>query len=251
MTIEQLAELLDQTLDVTAWQDTSHNGLQVTATGPVRSVCCGVDAGMDFFQAAANAQANFLICHHGISWGDSLSRITDLNYNRIKFLLDHNMALYACHLPLDAHPRLGNNIQICRALKLQKIKKFGYYRGAQIGFAGQLPRAISYARLKQTIAQLLQTELRTMDCGAKTVRTIGVVSGGAADMVAEAGRAGFDAFLSGEPQLTAWHYAREYGINAIFGGHYATETFGVRAVNNWLRQHLKLPTQFIDLAVPY
>jgi len=251
MQLEKIAEYLDRTLQVAEWKDASHNGLQVAARGPVRRVCCGVDASLEFFEAAARRQADLLVCHHGISWGDSLCRITELNYTRLKFLLDHNLALYACHLPLDAHPKYGNNARICQALGLQKIRKFGWYHGAQIGFAGRLPRAVPYARFKTAVARLLKTEPRTMDFGPRMVRTVAVISGGAAAELAEAGRDRVDVFLSGEPTLAAWHLAREYGVNAIFGGHYATETFGVRALAELLARRFKLTAEFVDLATPF
>lgn len=251
ITADELADFLDKTLDVAAWQDVSHNGLQVAANGPVRRICCGVDADMAFFEAAAVKKADFLICHHGLSWGDSLSRITGLNYRRIKFLLAGNTALYACHLPLDAHPEFGNNAQLCSALKLRNIRKFGNYHGSMIGFSGLLPRPMPLSRFKVLAAGILQSELRTMEFGPKVVRSVAVVSGGAADLVEEAGKEHLDVFLSGEPTLQAWSLAREYGVNALFGGHYATETFGVRALAHLLAREFKLKTEFIGFAVPF
>ncbi|MFN2351220.1 MAG: Nif3-like dinuclear metal center hexameric protein [Kiritimatiellia bacterium] len=251
MKLMELAGHLDKELSVSDFSDVSHNGLQVEAQGPVRRVCCGVDASLEFMEQAASRKADLLICHHGLSWGDSLSRITGLNYNRLKFLLNHNMALYACHLPLDAHRRLGNNAQLSAALGLRRLRRFGWYNGVQIGFAGFLPRAMPYERFKVRVCKLLKTELRTMDFGPGLVRTVAVVSGGAADELDEAGRAGVDVFLSGEPKLSAWHLAREYGVNAVFGGHYATETFGVRALAEWLNRRFGLRAEFVDLATPY
>ena len=104
-TAMQLAAFLDRELRVADFADTSHNGLQVGNSAPIRRICCGVDASAEFFEESLKRGANFLVCHHGISWGDSLRRITGLNYERVSFLIRNNMALYACHLPLDAHPR--------------------------------------------------------------------------------------------------------------------------------------------------
>ncbi|MGI6087301.1 MAG: Nif3-like dinuclear metal center hexameric protein [Kiritimatiellia bacterium] len=251
MKVETITDFLDRTLKVGEWQDASHNGLQVAGNRPVRRICCGVDASMEFFEAAERRRADMLICHHGISWGDSMKYITGLNYNRVKFLLDRGMALYACHLPLDAHPRYGNNAVICRELGLQRLRKFGWYRGAQIGFAGSLPKSVPYANFKKTVSRILRSELRTMDFGPRMVRTVAVVSGGAAMEVEEAGRDKVDVFITGEPVLAAWHMAREYGVNAIFGGHYATETFGVRALAELLSRRFKIKAEFIDLGIPY
>ena len=113
---ERVGEFLDRELHVTDFKDSSNNGLQVDNSGRVGRVCCGVDASLEFFEAAQRRGADMLICHHGLSWNDSLKRITDLNYRKIAFLMRHDMALYACHLPLDAHPRYGNNAVLARML---------------------------------------------------------------------------------------------------------------------------------------
>jgi dinuclear metal center YbgI/SA1388 family protein len=253
--MESLAKItafLDRELKLASFQDASHNGLQVESTGRVRRVCCGVDASMAFFEAAHARDADLLICHHGISWGDSLARITELNYRRLKFLLAHDMALYACHLPLDAHPVYGNNACIAKALGLRALKPFGDYHGQTIGVAGRLPKPMPYADFKIHAAAAIGTRaLQSMDFGGRLVRTVAVVSGGAADMAAEAGRSGMDVYITGEPMLQAHSVAEEYRLNVIFAGHYATEVFGVRALGSLLEKHFAVKSEFIDLAVPY
>ncbi len=249
--LHDITSFLDRELNVAAFTDASHNGLQVENSGRIRRVCVGVDASLEFFEKAATAGADLLICHHGLSWGDSLRRITELNYRRVKFLLDHDLALYACHLPLDAHPTLGNNARICKAFGLRTVKPFGVYNGMTIGFRGSLPKAMSYDRFKQRAHTLFGNMVGSVDAGKTTVRTVGVISGGAADEIAQAGAQGLDVYVSGEPKLMAWHLAREYGINAIFAGHYATETFGVKAVAAMLSQRMDVQTRFIDMAIPF
>jgi dinuclear metal center YbgI/SA1388 family protein len=248
---EAIAAFLDRQLRVPAFADSSNNGLQVANSGRVRRICCGVDANMEFFREARKRGADLLVCHHGISWHDSLKRLTGLNYRRVAFLMQHNLALYACHLPLDAHPTLGNNARICRALGLGRLRRFGLYRGVEIGYEGRLPRAVAYGAFKKLVRDVTGGRLRTMDFGGKTVRTVAVVSGGGAEELAEAGQKGMDAFVSGEPTLAAYGQAQEYGINAIFAGHYATETFGVRALVPVLRRRFGIPVEFADLGVPY
>ncbi len=201
--LHTVTEFLDQELNVEAFQDVSHNGLQVGNSGKVRRICTGVDASMAFFEKAAEQKADLLVCHHGLSWGDSLKRITGLNYRRLKFLLERDMALYACHLPLDAHPQLGNNAQICKALGLRGLKPFGAYHGTLLGFRGTLPGPLLFGEFKTRCQKLFGGSLATMEFGRKTVRTVAVVSGGAADEIAEAGEAGVDVYISGEPKLTA------------------------------------------------
>ena len=249
--LSAIAAYLDRELNVAAFTDDAHNGLQVENAGRVRRVCAGVDASMAFFEEAAARGADLLVCHHGLSWGDSLRRIDGLNYRRLKFLLDHDMALYACHLPLDAHPRLGNNARLCRALGLRRLQPFGRYHGASIGYRGTLPAPLSYAAFQKRAWRVLGRTGASMDFGPARVRSAAVVSGGAAGMIAEAAAAGVDVFVSGEPKLTAWHLAQEHGLNALFGGHYATEVFGVKAVAERLAARFGVDAGFADLAVPF
>ena len=251
MNAQTLAQRLDRELNVKDFTDDSHNGLQVENRGAITRIACGVDASLAFFELAAAQGANFLVCHHGMSWGDSLKRITGMNYARLEFLCRHNLALYACHLPLDAHRRLGNNAEICRVLDLQRLRPFGMYHGRTIGFAGEFPRAMTLAALEQRVARCVGSTVRTMPFGPARVRRVAVVSGGAADLVEEAAAAGCDAFLSGEPKLMAYSLAQELGIHAIFAGHYDTETFGVSAVGAWIQRKLRIPAEFIRHAVPF
>lgn len=249
MELKRMVDYLDRVLKVAEFKDDSHNGLQVENSGKVRRVCVGVDASLAFFKRAAERKADLAVCHHGLSWGDSLKRITDLNYRRVKFLMDHDMALYACHLPLDAHPVLGNNARICKGFGLRRLKPFGVYHGVPLGFSGVLPRPVAYGDFKKQAHRLFGNTVCTLDFGKRRVRTVAVVSGGAADQVAEAGQKGIDVYVSGEPKLVAHHLAQEYGINAIFAGHYATEGFGVKAVGDVLRKRLKVEVEFIDMGI--
>ncbi len=247
--LSEIVDILDRELAIDDYEDCSNNGLQLGEEREIERICTGVDASMEFFQNAEKMGAQLLICHHGISWGDSLKRITDINYRRVKYLMDHGLCLYACHLPLDAHPELGNNIQICRALKLRNLEPFGVYNGRPIGFKGELPEAVAFEDFVNTAAAVFGNITTTMDFGRDEVESVAVVSGGAADEVEEAGLKGIDAYISGEPKLTAWHLAQEYGVNAIFAGHYATEVFGVRAVAKYLVERLDIEAQFIDLGI--
>ncbi len=249
--LQAIVSFLDRELNLQAFNDSSHNGLQVENSGRISRVAVGVDASLAFFEEAARRRAQLVICHHGLSWGDSLKRISGIHYRRLKFLLDHDLALYACHLPLDAHPRLGNNAQIARAVGLRGLKPFGMYHGSPIGFRGRLPAAMPYAALKAKVRRIMGNTADTMDFGPRRVRTVAVVSGAAAELIDEVGRNGIDVFLSGEPSLAAYHLAREYKVNAIFSGHYATETFGVRALARRLASRFSLKTGFINMGIRF
>jgi dinuclear metal center YbgI/SA1388 family protein len=246
-----VVEFLDKVLETKGLQDSSNNGLQVENRGRVRRVACGVSATLQFFEAARERGADLLICHHGLSWGDSLKRITGLHYRRLAFLIRNDMALYASHLPLDAHPRHGNNALLCRALGLRQLKAFGVYGGREIGFAGRLPRPLSVTEFTRLVARATGSQPTAMEFGPRRIRTVGVVSGGGAGEIEEAGRKGLDAFLTGEPVLHAYDLARELGVHAVFAGHYATEVFGVRALGELVRRRFGLPAELIDLGIPY
>lgn len=250
--LKTIVEFLDKELRINEFKDSSNNGLQVENSGKIKKVCCGVDASMEFFEAAHAAGADLLVCHHGMSWGDSLARITDLNYSRIKFLMDHDMALYASHLPLDAHPRYGNNAVIAKALGLRKLKPFGKYNGSCIGFEGCLPKPMSYTAFKKKVSSVMGgASLQTMDFGKKKIQSVAIVSGGAAGEAGEAGQKGIDVYISGEPGLVAYSLAQEYGINAVFAGHYATEVFGVRALGELLQKKFAVKAEFLDFKIPF
>lgn len=242
---------LDRELDIVRFEDRSNNGLQVANPGKVKKVCCGVDASMELFEAAKERKADLVIVHHGLSWDDSLKYITGRNYRCIQFLIKNGIALYASHLPLDAHPRWGNNAQIFRALKLRDRQRFGRYHGMDLGYRGKLAKPVRLETLKQAIANITGAELRTMEFGKKTVHSVAIVSGGAADHVVEAAEAGIDVFLSGEAKLSAYVSAQDYGINAIFADHYATEAFGVRALAGVLKRRFHLDAEFVDLNIPF
>lgn len=249
--LKNIVTFLDRELKIADFKDSSHNGLQVENSGKIRRVCCGVDASMSFFKAARAKGADLVICHHGLSWGESMARITDLNYSRLKFLIENDMALYASHLPLDAHPRHGNNAGIARALGLRNLKPFGVYNGSEIGFAGRLPNPMTYSAFKKKVGTAMGSELQTMDFGKSRVQTVAVVSGGAAAEIVEAGQKGIDVYLSGEPALMAYSLAEEYKINAVFAGHYATEVFGVRTLGDVLQKRFAVKAEFINMHVPF
>lgn len=250
-TLKSIVSFLDREMKIGEFDDPSNNGLQVAGPSTVKRVCFGVDASQAFIDEAARRGADLLICHHGLSWGDSLRYLTGLNYARVKALMDSGMALYGCHLPLDAHPRHGNNAQIYKALGLTKRKPFGVYRGREIGFSGELPKPMAYAAFLAKVRRAISPDLQTMDFGKKRVKTVAVVSGGASEEVAQAGDKGIDVYLSGEPTLKSYHLAREHGVNAVFAGHYATEVFGVRALAPVLENRFTIKAEFIDFGIPF
>jgi dinuclear metal center YbgI/SA1388 family protein len=249
--LKKIVGFLNGEMHIEEYPDASHNGLQVENSGRVKKICCGVDASLEFFARARQQGADLLICHHGISWGDSLKQITGLNYSRLAFLIKNDIALYACHIPLDAHSQLGNNALLFRALGLVRRKLFGNYRGKPIGYYGSLPRGQKISLFRKRVEKVLGSPAHSLEFGRDTVRTVGIVSGGGSDWIEEADRLNIDVFLTGETSLVGYNTAKDCGINVIFGGHYATESFGVRALGAAVEKKYRIKSEFIDLKVPF
>ena len=222
------------------------NGLQVEASGEIRKVALAVDACGESISRAARRGADLLIVHHGLFWGEQVP-ITGIMAGRIRTLMEKGVSLYAAHLPLDCHPGIGNNARIAKILGIAAPKKFGTYAGIEIGLCGKLPRPMKIEGLRKKLASLLGSPVQTFSFGPGTVRKIGIVSGGGSSLTQAAADAGCDALLTGETSHSSYHTARENGISLVFAGHYATETFGVKALGDVLKKDLGLKTFFIDL----
>ena len=247
----ELSQFLDKTLRVKDIEDESNNGLQVANHGSIKKIGFAVSATMDVFELAKEAGCQIIVVHHGISWKDSLKYITDVNYERIKFLINNNIALYACHLPLDRHPTLGNNIHLCKLFGLKNVKEFGEYNKALIGFIGNLDKEILLRDFVNLAENKLKTTFDVLDFGKKNIKRIAIVSGGAARMVAQASRQKADLYFTGEPNLSAYSLAKELKINLIYAGHYATETFGVKALAALLKKRFGVNTVFLDTPIKF
>lgn len=247
-----VADALDAELRIADFTDSSHNGLQVSNSGAVSRICCGVDASLDFFRDAKDKGADLCLVHHGISWGDSLAKISGSNYEIVSFLINNDIALYAAHLPIDAHPVLGNNAQIAAALGLVDVAGFCNYHGNLIGRKGRLPEAIPFSQLHARVRAITPDGTHhALQFGSEMVQTVGIVSGGAAGEVSQAAAERLDCFITGEMNLEGYNTAKHESVNVISAGHYATERFGVKAVGEFLQRNFKLPFEFIDLKLPW
>jgi len=249
VSLNSVVSYLDKELKIQDIADSSNNGLQVENSGRVSKVCCGVDASLEFFEAAKERGANLLIVHHGISWKDSLKRITKLNYKWTKFLMDNDMALYGVHLPLDTHPKYGNNVLIGKALGLKGLKAVGSYDGSKIAWAGSVPGGMRYSSFKRKVATALGRELVEMNFGPGTVKKVMVVSGGGCGLLSDAEELGVDMFVSGEPTLAGRNFLKDSGMNGLFGGHYTTETYGVKALAGVIKRKFGVPAEFVDFEI--
>jgi dinuclear metal center YbgI/SA1388 family protein len=247
MRLKKVTGFLEETLDLDSFSgDQSMNGLQVEASGEIRNVALAVDACRESISRAARQKADLLIVHHGLFWG-GMPPVTGILSSRVKALLDGNVSLYAAHLPLDCHPEIGNNAQIAKVLGIGETGRFGKYACVDIGTSGSLPRPMKIEGLRRKLAGILDSPVQTFTFGPAVVRKIGIVSGGGASLTQAAADAGCDALLTGETSHSSYHVARENGISLIFAGHYASETFGVKALGKLMSEKLGLRTFFIDL----
>ena len=219
------------------------NGLQVENRGSVSRIAAAVDATPATVKKAIDTGADLLIVHHGLFWGTT-HPWTGNRYRLLRLLLDNNVALYSSHLPLDAHPRLGNNARLCRALGIKAPKPFFTERGQTIGLRGVLD--LTRSQLAKRLAKATGTEPTVLPGGAARCRKIGVVTGGAGAEMKTAADEGVDTFITGEGPHWTFALAEDLGLNVFYGGHYATETFGVKALSEHLSKKFKLPWTFID-----
>ena len=238
MKLDQIVDWLDRTLDVKAFSDVSNNGVQIARRGDdVRRVAFGVDASVRTVEAAAGGGAQLLVVHHGISWGGGIARLAGGVYNVVRAAMDADLALYAVHLPLDAHPRYGNNVGLARALGLRGLKPAFAWHGATIGRVGTgSTRAVS--------AGLARLMAAPPDLGRSGTLRVGVCSGGAGEFAEEAKALGCDVYVTGEADWGEVVAAQNIGLPVVCAGHYETETFGVRALARVLGRELGIDTVF-------
>jgi dinuclear metal center YbgI/SA1388 family protein len=201
---------------------------------------------METFERAVGAKAGLLFVHHGLFWGQALA-LREVHRERVKFLLDHDLALYAVHLPLDQNPRYGNNAALAGLLGMGEMEAFGEYHGCLIGYKGTLAEPLSVEEAAKRIAFMGRPPLGVYPFGPAENKTCAVVSGGAAMEALQALDAGVDLFISGEMSHTVYHHLAEGRLNMIAGGHYSTEVWGVRRIMEQCAGDLNLEVEFIDV----
>jgi dinuclear metal center YbgI/SA1388 family protein len=242
---------LDELLNPSDFQDLGPNGLQVPGPSEVAKVVTGVSAQRALIERAVAEGAQLVLVHHGLFWDFLPTGLTPVLAERLRPLFKHDVALAGYHLPLDAHPEVGNNAILAERLGCERHEPFGTYRGVPIGRAGTfpgdgIPAADLFARVREITARVPTV----FDGGPERVRRIGIVSGAGAGVLPEAVELGLDAFLTGEPREHVMADAREAGIHFVAAGHYATETFGVRAVGDWLAQRFGIEHVWVDIPNP-
>jgi dinuclear metal center YbgI/SA1388 family protein len=242
---DEIVADLDELLDISSIEDSSLNGLQVEGVDEVLKVGLSVDAAQGTIDAAVENGCQLLIVHHGLFWGPQVA-LTGMTGRRVRACFDAGMSVYAAHLPLDAHPEVGNNVLLAQALGGTVESTFGMYNNLEIGVLAKLDPPADPGGIAGRLAALGCEEPLIWSFGPDEIRTLAVVTGRGNSVLEDAVAAGADCFVSGEPIHEAYHQARDHGIHCIYGGHYATEVFGVRALGERLVEMFGVETVWID-----
>ncbi|KYC44705.1 MAG: metal-binding protein [Candidatus Methanofastidiosum methylothiophilum] len=246
MELYALVNYMDDYLRVSEISDVSINGLQIEGKKDVKKLCLGVDSSLEIFKETSKRKADLLLVHHGLIWG-GLKSIRGLVKERISYLLEKDISLYAAHLPLDMHPEVGNNIGLIKILNLLDPEPFGAYHGIKIGFKGKYEKMKSVKEISKTLEKSLPAKVESFNFGPDKIKSVGIVSGCGGSAFEDCIKEEIDLFITGEPSHTIYHIAKEAGINLIFAGHYATEKLGVMALGKNIEEKFKIKTEFIDI----
>jgi dinuclear metal center YbgI/SA1388 family protein len=248
---DDLIAEIDSLLEPAAFRDLGPNGLQVPGAEEVTRVVTGVSASRALIEAAIEHEAQLVLVHHGLFWDFHPTGLSPILAERLRLLFRHDVNLAAYHLPLDGHESVGNNAQLAERLGCASHEPFGEGFGRPIGRVGSFGAAgVAAGELFERVADVCGREPLVFDAGPERVRRIGIISGSAAKSLPEAIAAGLDAFLTGEPAEHVMADAHEAGIHFIAAGHYATETFGVRALGDRLASSFGVEHVFVDIPNP-
>ncbi len=246
-----LLTYLDELLNPAAFADFTPNGLQVPGREDVATVVTGVSAHAELFERAIELGADLVLTHHGLFWEGAPLALDRPAKRRLKLLLDADVSLASYHLPLDGHLEVGNNALIAAGLGCASWEPFALHRGTPIGVAGRFDAdGIAADDLLARVRELTAREPLAFTQGPERVSSIGIVSGAGAGYLAESIAAGHDAFLTGEPAERVMSQAGEAGVHFVAAGHYATETFGVRALGDRLAEQFGIRHVFVDVPNP-
>lgn len=242
--LRDLTAYLDQFLRTAAISDYSQsmNGLHLENQGKVTKVAAAVDGCEAVITKACEGGADLLIVHHGLFWNQST--LTKGMYRKIRLAIAHNLAIYSSHLPLDVHPVVGNNVILAKSLGLKKQSPFLPLKGQPAGLAGEFSGTL--LDLVKRVRKAVGGDVHVCAGGPSRVKRVGVVTGGAGSEIAAVAASGVDTFVTGEGPHWSYTMAEELGVNVIYAGHYATETFGVKALAEHLSVKFRLPWIFID-----
>jgi len=243
--LADLVSFLDRELRIAEIPDYlgAMNGLQLANEGQIGRIVASVDASLPVIEAAAAGGPGLLIVHHGMFW-QGAQPLTGAFYRKIKIAMDAGLAIYSSHLPLDIHPEWGNNIQLAKAIGLENLEPFFEKNGLFLGIRGSWPGTRD--DLAASLRIVLGSPAHVCPAGPETVRSVGIITGGAGSEVVKVASLGVDSFVTGEGPHWSYSLAEELGINVFYGGHYATETFGVEVLARVIGEKFGCPSSFVD-----
>lgn len=248
---DRLIHFINTYLKVDTFRDHTFNGLQVIGKDEVRKIALGVSASKAFFEKSGSWGADLCITHHGHFWEEQDRTIDRIDKCRLQVLFTYNLNYAAYHLPLDAHPIVGNNVQIAKKIQLTHLQPFGEYDGKYIGYIGKLKKPLSLSTLQKKCDSIFHSRSSVLSFGPDQCRMVAVLSGGAGNRdIIDAIHRHADVLINGNLRETFFEYAREGNIHIINSGHYNTEKFGVQALGALLEKKFALKTSFIDIPNP-
>ncbi|MGB7815244.1 MAG: Nif3-like dinuclear metal center hexameric protein [Methylotenera sp.] len=247
MKINDLSDYLNQLLQPERFSDYCPNGLQVEGKSEINKIVTGVTASYDLLQAAHKANADAILVHHGYFWRGEALPITGIKKRRIQFLLQHDINLFAFHLPLDAHPEFGNNVMLARQFGLELT---GWAGEKDMLALAELSQPQTLKSLAELIEKKLKRKPQVVGDLTKPVKHVALCTGAAQGYIEQAVAANVDVYISGEISEQTVHIARETGMSYIAAGHHATERYGIQALGEHLAKKFGIQHDFIDIDNP-
>ncbi|MCB0323418.1 MAG: Nif3-like dinuclear metal center hexameric protein [Bdellovibrionales bacterium] len=246
-TLSEILAYLGEELRLDEYEDSAYNGLQIEGASEVKKIGAAVDAGLSVVEKAVAQGIDFLVVHHGLFWGQA-TPVTGARKALLQRAFEGNISLYGVHLPLDAHRTLGNNFLLARRLGLEELGPAVFYRGSYIGCVGRNRKNIPLSEMASRLESLPGAEpnFLKLDYGPQIPARVCVVTGAGADQLYQFRDENFDTLITGEPRQFAYHFCKENKLNALFCGHYASETLGVEAVAKHVAEKFGLTWEFID-----
>jgi dinuclear metal center YbgI/SA1388 family protein len=242
---DELIAYADALLEIGRFRDAQPNGAQVLGSREVTRIVCGVSSNRELLERARAARAQLVLVHHGLFWSTEPQLVDARMRGRLQALFDGEMTLAAYHLPLDAHPELGNNARLAARLGVSVERPF-----AEVGLGGSLPQPLSLSDLVARVRETTGREPLVLPGGPDAIARVAISSGAGGYGVIQAAREGYDAFVTGEPEEMSTHAARELGITLIAGGHHATERLGVQALGAHLAERFGLAWEYVEVENP-
>jgi dinuclear metal center YbgI/SA1388 family protein len=242
---------IDALLTPERFEDYCLNGLQVPGPGEVQTIATGVSANAELFELAAAEGAGLLVVHHGLFWGPGVRSVDELLARRLRILFESGIALAAYHLPLDAHPQIGNNALMAQALQAVECSPFALHGGQPIGVIARLDgEGVSVEELSRRTGSATGSDPLCFAEGPPRISSVAIVSGAGADYLADAAAAGAQALITGEPEERTLALSRELGMHLLAAGHHATERFGIRRLGEHLAERFGLGHVYLDVPNP-